>query len=72
MWRLTRSAVASFRRSRRLSTEIPGPCIVHKSGADILHDPWFNKVRFAFVINFAFLSCPLNRTLDDRIISGII
>lgn len=26
-----------------MSTEIPGPCIVHKRGADILHDPWFNK-----------------------------
>jgi malate dehydrogenase (decarboxylating) len=26
-----------------LSTAIPGPSIVHKRGADILHDPWFNK-----------------------------
>ncbi|KAG5251530.1 NAD-dependent malic enzyme family protein [Salix suchowensis] len=24
---------------------IPGPCIVHKRGTDILHDPWFNKVN---------------------------
>ncbi|XLS46201.1 hypothetical protein HN51_003066 [Arachis hypogaea] len=31
-------------RSRRpFSTAIPGPFIVHKRGADILHDPWFNK-----------------------------
>ncbi|EPS58583.1 malic enzyme, partial [Genlisea aurea] len=28
---------------RWLSAAIPGPCIVHKRGADILHDPWFNK-----------------------------
>ncbi|CAA2986874.1 NAD-dependent malic enzyme 59 kDa isoform, mitochondrial [Olea europaea subsp. europaea] len=44
MWRVARSAAASLRQSqRRLSTAIPGPCIVHKRGADILHDPWFNK-----------------------------
>ncbi|CBI40291.3 hypothetical protein VitviT2T_023974 [Vitis vinifera] len=45
MWRnIARSAAASsLRRSRRFSTAIPGPCIVHKRGADILHDPWFNK-----------------------------
>ncbi|KAL0428912.1 UNVERIFIED_CONTAM: NAD-dependent malic enzyme isoform, mitochondrial [Sesamum radiatum] len=45
MWRVARSAVSSLRQSRRrlLSTAIPGPCIVHKRGADILHDPWFNK-----------------------------
>ncbi|XP_052194873.1 NAD-dependent malic enzyme 59 kDa isoform, mitochondrial [Diospyros lotus] len=44
MWRLARSAAANLRRSpRRFSTAIPGPCIVHKRGADILHDPWFNK-----------------------------
>ncbi|KAJ1392611.1 hypothetical protein SESBI_35697 [Sesbania bispinosa] len=39
MWNLARFAT----RSRRFSTAIPGPCIVHKRGADILHDPWFNK-----------------------------
>uniref|UniRef100_A0A804PAE3 Malic enzyme n=1 Tax=Zea mays TaxID=4577 RepID=A0A804PAE3_MAIZE len=22
---------------------VPGPCIVHKRGNDILHDPWYNK-----------------------------
>ncbi|KAH9604414.1 hypothetical protein KSS87_021106, partial [Heliosperma pusillum] len=47
MWRLTRSATASFRRSRRFSmaaaAAIPGPSIVDKRGIDILHDPWFNK-----------------------------
>ncbi|XP_057980038.1 NAD-dependent malic enzyme 59 kDa isoform, mitochondrial isoform X2 [Malania oleifera] len=43
MWNVVRSAASSFRRSRRFSTAIPGPCIVHKRGADILHDPWFNK-----------------------------
>ncbi|KAG6430135.1 hypothetical protein SASPL_108197 [Salvia splendens] len=44
MWRVARSAASSLRQSRRrMSTAIPGPCIVHKRGADILHDPWFNK-----------------------------
>ncbi|KAL6981902.1 malate dehydrogenase (decarboxylating) [Sarracenia purpurea var. burkii] len=43
MWRLVRSAPSNLRRWRRFSTAIPGPCIVHKRGADILHDPWFNK-----------------------------
>ncbi|XP_047975877.1 NAD-dependent malic enzyme 59 kDa isoform, mitochondrial-like [Salvia hispanica] len=44
MWRVARSAASSLRQSRRrMSTEIPGPCIVHKRGADILHDPWYNK-----------------------------
>ncbi|KAF5946306.1 hypothetical protein HYC85_016534 [Camellia sinensis] len=40
MWRLVRSAATNL---RRFSTAIPGPCIVHKRGTDILHDPWFNK-----------------------------
>ncbi|XP_057508901.1 NAD-dependent malic enzyme 59 kDa isoform, mitochondrial-like [Actinidia eriantha] len=43
MWRLARSAASNLRRTRRFSTAIPGPCMVHKRGADILHDPWFNK-----------------------------
>ncbi|KAF5733018.1 NAD-dependent malic enzyme 59 kDa isoform mitochondrial [Tripterygium wilfordii] len=43
MWNLARIAASSLNRSRRFSTLIPGPCIVHKRGADILHDPWFNK-----------------------------
>ncbi|KAE9460126.1 hypothetical protein C3L33_08008, partial [Rhododendron williamsianum] len=43
MWRLARSAASNLRRARPFSTCIPGPCIVHKRGADILHDPWFNK-----------------------------
>ncbi|KAK6918413.1 Malic enzyme, NAD-binding [Dillenia turbinata] len=34
---------ANFGLERRFSAAIPGPCIVHKRGADILHDPWFNK-----------------------------
>ncbi|KVH89144.1 Malic enzyme, NAD-binding [Cynara cardunculus var. scolymus] len=49
MWRRTvaRSAVVA-ENLRRFSISaspslIPGPCIVHKRGADILHDPWFNK-----------------------------
>ncbi|KAJ0967093.1 hypothetical protein J5N97_024010 [Dioscorea zingiberensis] len=41
MWNLARAAWI-LRQSRRFST-IPGPCIVHKRGTDILHDPWFNK-----------------------------
>ncbi|PNY01863.1 malic enzyme [Trifolium pratense] len=44
MWKFSRFVSASkLLRSRRFSTAIPGPCIVHKRGADILHDPWFNK-----------------------------
>ncbi|XP_030457278.1 NAD-dependent malic enzyme 59 kDa isoform, mitochondrial [Syzygium oleosum] len=43
MWNFARVAASGLRGSRRLSTAIPGPCIVHKRGADILHDPWFNK-----------------------------
>ncbi|MED6133126.1 NAD-dependent malic enzyme 2, mitochondrial [Stylosanthes scabra] len=44
MWNLARFAATAVARSRRrFSTAIPGPCIVHKRGADILHDPWFNK-----------------------------
>ncbi|KAL5058472.1 hypothetical protein RYX36_030076 [Vicia faba] len=40
MWKLMRFAAA---RSRLFSTANPAPCMVHKRGADILHDPWFNK-----------------------------
>lgn len=44
MWNLVRASATRLSRSRRFSTVIPGPCIVHKRGTDILHDPWFNKV----------------------------
>ncbi|KAJ6722890.1 MALIC ENZYME-RELATED [Salix koriyanagi] len=47
MWRVARFAASNVRSSsqRRLfsAAVIPGACIVHKRGADILHDPWFNK-----------------------------
>ncbi|PIA49509.1 hypothetical protein AQUCO_01300361v1 [Aquilegia coerulea] len=45
MWRIGRAALVLNRRqhTRLFSASIPGPCIVHKRGADILHDPWFNK-----------------------------
>ncbi|KAJ6833373.1 NAD-dependent malic enzyme 59 kDa isoform, mitochondrial [Iris pallida] len=43
MWNVARSAARSLRQYRRFSAAIPGPCIVHKRGTDILHDPWFNK-----------------------------
>ncbi|XP_057723735.1 NAD-dependent malic enzyme 59 kDa isoform, mitochondrial-like isoform X1 [Arachis stenosperma] len=44
MWNLARfGATAVARSSQPFSTAIPGPFIVHKRGADILHDPWFNK-----------------------------
>ncbi|XP_004306814.1 PREDICTED: NAD-dependent malic enzyme 59 kDa isoform, mitochondrial [Fragaria vesca subsp. vesca] len=44
MWKVSRFAASRLSQSTRmLSTAIPGPCIVHKRGADILHDPWFNK-----------------------------
>lgn len=51
MWRLAR-ATAAGRTQVRLFTSpsIPGPCIVHKRGTDILHDPWFNKVVELFPI----------------------
>ncbi|XP_072963970.1 NAD-dependent malic enzyme 59 kDa isoform, mitochondrial [Typha angustifolia] len=42
MWRMARVAW-NLRQIRRLSSAIPGPCIVHKRGTDILHDPWYNK-----------------------------
>ncbi|KAM0030676.1 NAD-dependent malic enzyme 59 kDa isoform [Helianthus debilis subsp. tardiflorus] len=54
MWRrsVSRSAL-TLRQSRRLSicastTPIPAPSIIHKRGADILHDPWFNKQDTGF------------------------
>lgn len=28
---------------RNFSAKVARPCIVHKRGSDILHDPWFNK-----------------------------
>ncbi|XP_043716403.1 NAD-dependent malic enzyme 59 kDa isoform, mitochondrial-like [Telopea speciosissima] len=43
MWKLARSATSNLRQTRRFSAAIPDPCIVHKRGTDILHDPWFNK-----------------------------
>lgn len=55
MWKLARFAAANLSRSRRFSTAIPGPCIVHKRGADILHDPWFNKVK-AFCFLYLFVN----------------
>ncbi|KAK8934161.1 hypothetical protein KSP39_PZI015049 [Platanthera zijinensis] len=42
MWRVCRS-VMNLRQARRFSVSVAGPCIVHKRGTDILHDPWFNK-----------------------------
>ncbi|KAG2243051.1 hypothetical protein Bca52824_095104 [Brassica carinata] len=48
MWRniagFSKASIGRTGGSRRcLSTAIPGPCMVHKRGSDILHDPWFNK-----------------------------
>ncbi|XP_015901716.1 NAD-dependent malic enzyme 59 kDa isoform, mitochondrial isoform X1 [Ziziphus jujuba] len=44
MWKVVRFVESkSWGWRRFMSTAIPGPCIVHKRGADILHDPWFNK-----------------------------
>lgn len=42
MWRFGRGAW-NLRQIRRFSVAVPGPCIVHKRGTDILQDPWFNK-----------------------------
>eukprot|EP00262_Sarcandra_glabra_P003296 TRINITY_DN1394_c0_g3_i1.p1 TRINITY_DN1394_c0_g3~~TRINITY_DN1394_c0_g3_i1.p1 ORF type:complete len:607 (+),score=103.64 TRINITY_DN1394_c0_g3_i1:110-1930(+) len=43
MWNLSRVAASKLGQTRRFSAAIPGPCMVHKRGTDILHDPWFNK-----------------------------
>ncbi|KAK8702566.1 hypothetical protein V6N13_020916 [Hibiscus sabdariffa] len=44
MWNMARFVASRLSRSRRcLSSMIPRPCIIHKRGADILHDPWINK-----------------------------
>ncbi|XP_031090650.1 NAD-dependent malic enzyme 59 kDa isoform, mitochondrial-like [Ipomoea triloba] len=43
MWKALGYAASRLGRSRPFTTAITGPCIVHKRGADILHDPWFNK-----------------------------
>ncbi|XP_020094144.1 NAD-dependent malic enzyme 59 kDa isoform, mitochondrial isoform X1 [Ananas comosus] len=42
MWKLGRSAW-NLRQVRSFSAAVSGPCIVHKRGTDILHDPWYNK-----------------------------
>ncbi|PWA82821.1 malic oxidoreductase [Artemisia annua] len=55
MWR--RSVVRCVKVAENVSTlrmfgvvastsTVPSPCIVRKRGADILHDPWFNKMLF--------------------------
>ncbi|KAK8711267.1 hypothetical protein V6N13_146553 [Hibiscus sabdariffa] len=44
MWNLSRFVASRPIRSRRcFSTMIPRPCIIHKRGDAILHDPWINK-----------------------------
>ncbi|KAL4361902.1 hypothetical protein GQ457_04G031830 [Hibiscus cannabinus] len=44
MWNMARFVASRLSRSRRcFSSMIPRPCIIHKRGADILHDPWINK-----------------------------
>ncbi|KAF5801237.1 putative malate dehydrogenase (decarboxylating) [Helianthus annuus] len=54
MWRtVARSAavainVRRFCMAASSTCSIPRPCIVHKRGADILHDPWFNKQDTGF------------------------
>lgn len=62
MARSATAAALNLRHLRRLSivapmTPTPGPCIVHKRGADILHDPWFNKVSY----------CD-NRTVNEKML----
>ena len=55
MWRVARFAASNVRSSsqQRLfsAAVIPGACIVHKRGADILHDPWFNKVNISVFLS---------------------
>ncbi|KAJ1294933.1 hypothetical protein BS78_01G184100 [Paspalum vaginatum] len=50
MWRSAARRSAQIRRLLSSSAPpaaagaaVPGPCIVHKRGTDILHDPWYNK-----------------------------
>ncbi|KAF8672466.1 hypothetical protein HU200_049679 [Digitaria exilis] len=50
MWRSAARRTAQIRRLLSSSAPpagagaaVPGPCIVHKRGNDILHDPWYNK-----------------------------
>ncbi|KAG2557787.1 NAD-dependent malic enzyme 59 kDa isoform, mitochondrial-like [Panicum virgatum] len=50
MWRSAARRSAQIRRLLSSSAPpagagaaVPGPCIVHKRGNDILHDPWYNK-----------------------------
>ncbi|WVZ59523.1 hypothetical protein U9M48_009649 [Paspalum notatum var. saurae] len=50
MWRSAARRSAQIRRLLSTSAPpaaagaaVPGPCIVHKRGTDILHDPWYNK-----------------------------
>ncbi|KAL4354981.1 hypothetical protein GQ457_06G032170 [Hibiscus cannabinus] len=44
MWNLSRFVASRPIRSRRcFTTMIPRPCIIHKRGDAILHDPWINK-----------------------------
>ena len=40
---------------------VPGPCIVHKRGNDILHDPWYNKVGSQPIRSRGFPSSPISR-----------
>jgi len=51
MWRSAARRSSQIRRLLSSSAPqagagaaVPGPCIVHKRGNDILHDPWYNKV----------------------------
>jgi len=45
-------------RRRFFSTAaIPAPCIIHKRGTDILHDPWFNKVNSSLSLSLSFSFC---------------
>lgn len=61
MWRLARCASSNLSRSLRrrcfYTAAIPGPCIVHKRGTDILHDPWFNKVNNSLSLSLSFDFC---------------
>ncbi|CAL4934249.1 unnamed protein product [Urochloa decumbens] len=50
MWRSAARLSSQIRRLLSSSAPpagagaaVPGPCIVHKRGNDILHDPWYNK-----------------------------
>ncbi|MFS7942646.1 putative malate dehydrogenase (decarboxylating) [Helianthus anomalus] len=78
MWRTV--AARRFCMAASSTCSIPRPCIVHKRGADILHDPWFNKDTgfplterdrlgdSGFMVSFHIVSYHLNNNMSDLVL----